>query len=108
MSQLVPNQDLSFEEALGQLEATVAQLEEGRLPLAEAVAHYERGMGLAAYCSDLLDSAELRIREIDTATSVAPDDLAAVEDDDPDGDAEPEEYNLDKEIDRLLFDDGRR
>ncbi len=106
MSQLVPNQDLNFEEALSQLEAVVARLEEGRLPLAEAVEHYERGMGLAAYCGDLLDSAELRIREIDTAASLAPEDLAdlaAAED--PETDAGG--YDLDKEIDRLLFDNER-
>ena len=89
MADLVPQQELSFEEALTQLEELVAHLEEGRLPLANAVEHYERGMALASYCSDLLDSAELRVRQIDTA-------------------AESEEgaaYDLDGEIDRLLFDE---
>ena len=91
MADLVPEQELSFEGALTQLEELVARLEEGRLPLAEAVEHYERGMGLASYCGDLLDSAELRVRQIDTAAE---------------GEAgeEGDGYDLDGEIDRLLFD----
>jgi exodeoxyribonuclease VII small subunit len=88
MADLVPEQELSFEEALTHLEELVARLEEGRLPLTEAVEHYERGMALASYCGDLLDSAELRVRQIDTAA----------EGEEGDG------YDLDGEIDRLLFD----
>ena len=88
MADLVPEQELSFEEALTQLEELVARLEKGRLPLTEAVEHYERGMALASYCGDLLDSAELRVRQIDTAA----------EGEEGDG------YDLDGEIDRLLFD----
>lgn len=91
MADLVPGQDLSFEEALAQLEALVARMEAGGLALAEAVDSYARGMGLAAYCTDLLESAELRIREIDTTL-----DAGAT----PDG-----EYNLEAEIDFLLLDD---
>lgn len=95
MSNLVPDQDLSFEEALAQLEALVARLEEGGLPLAAAVAGYERGMGLAAYCNDLLDSAELRVRQVDAAAAAAEA-----------GDTGANGYDLHEEIDRLLFDDG--
>jgi exodeoxyribonuclease VII small subunit len=78
MADLVPGQDLSFEDAMAQLELLVGRMEEGGLSLSDAVASYERGMGLAAYCTDLLDSAELRIREIDTAaesTTAADDDF---------------------------------
>jgi len=95
MAELVPGQDVRFEDALAQLETLVARLEEGQLPLAEAVEHYERGMGLAAYCTDLLDSAELRIRQVDTA---------------PAGDTVPgDEFDLQEQINLLLFeedDDG--
>jgi exodeoxyribonuclease VII small subunit len=91
MADLVPGQDLSFEDALAQLEALVARMEEGGLALSDAVASYERGMGLAAYCTDLLDSAELRIREIDTAAE---------------GGGEPDEdFDLDAEIDLLLLEE---
>lgn len=91
MTELVPGQVLSFEEALGQLEALVGQLEAGHLSLAEAVTGYERGMGLAAYCTDLLGSAELRIRQVE----------ALVEEDRAREDTE-EDYDLEGEVGRLL------
>jgi exodeoxyribonuclease VII small subunit len=56
--------DLSFENALAELEAAVRQLEEGNLPLTEAIALYERGMGLAQRCSDLLDGAQLQVEQL--------------------------------------------
>lgn len=93
MTELVPGQDLSFEDALAQLEALVGKLETGQLSLAEAVAGYERGMGLAAYCTDLLGSAELRIRQVEVLIDDA--------DDEPDPDAE-EDFDLDEQISRLL------
>ena len=93
MTELVPGQVLSFEEALGQLEALVGQLEAGHLSLAEAVTGYERGMGLAAYCTDLLGSAELRIRQVE----------ALVEDATARDEAEAEdEFDLEAEVGRLL------
>ena len=99
MVELVPGQELSFEEALTLLEAVVARLEEGQLPLGEAVESYERGMGLAAYCSDLLDSAELRVRQIDAAD----DGLGGEETSDEA--ATEDEYDMTEEINRLLFAD---
>jgi exodeoxyribonuclease VII small subunit len=57
---------LSFEKALAELEASVQRLEEGDLTLEEAIALYERGMRLAARCSDALDSAELQVKELST------------------------------------------
>jgi exodeoxyribonuclease VII small subunit len=56
--------DLSFEQAFGELEATVQRLEAGELTLEEAIALYERGMGLAQRCSDALDAAELQVEEL--------------------------------------------
>jgi exodeoxyribonuclease VII small subunit len=94
MTDLVPGQDLSFEDALAQLEALVAQLETGQLPLSAAVTSYERGMGLAAYCTDLLGSAELRIRQVEVLVEAADPHL-----DDPTDD---EEFDLDEQIGRLL------
>lgn len=89
-SDLVPGQELQFEEALAQLEALVGRMETGGLSLAEAIASYERGMGLAAFCTDLLDSAELRIREIEAAAESAP--------------APDDDFDLVAEIDLLLLD----
>jgi exodeoxyribonuclease VII small subunit len=54
----------AFDETLGQLEATVAALEGGQLPLDEALAIFERGMRLAQTCERVLDAAELRIQQL--------------------------------------------
>ena len=45
-------EDLSFEEALSQLDETVNALESGSLTLAQSMAMYERGMKLACLQRD--------------------------------------------------------
>jgi exodeoxyribonuclease VII small subunit len=57
-------EDLSFEEAFNELDGTVQRLEEGEMALEEAIALYEWGMALARRCSDALDAAELKVREL--------------------------------------------
>lgn len=57
-------QSLSFEEAFTQLGAVAETLEAGGLPLAQAAALYEQGMGLARRCSQLLDETELKISQV--------------------------------------------
>ena len=54
----------SFEEALEGLEALVAQLETGELPLEAALAAFERGVRLSRRCAEQLESAERRISEL--------------------------------------------
>jgi len=56
--------DLSFEDALAELQATVAQLERGDLPLEDSIALFERGQALAAHCGLQLDAAELKVRQL--------------------------------------------
>jgi len=56
--------DLTFEEALAQLQKLVEELESGDGSLEESLARYEQGMKLAAYCNELLDKAELRVQEL--------------------------------------------
>ncbi len=56
--------DRPFEEQLDELDTIVATLEEGKLPLDEALALYERGMRLAQACQRRLDEAELRVRRL--------------------------------------------
>jgi exodeoxyribonuclease VII small subunit len=56
--------ELSFEQAVSELEATVERLEEGDLPLTDAMALYERGMHLVQHCNDLLDAAELQLNTL--------------------------------------------
>jgi exodeoxyribonuclease VII small subunit len=57
----------NFEEVFRRLEETVAKLEEGGLPLDEALSLYEEGMRLAQSCQELLDKAELRITRLQEA-----------------------------------------
>jgi exodeoxyribonuclease VII small subunit len=54
----------SFESLFRELEATVAKLEAGDLALDESLALFQRGMDLAKKCGELLDHAELRIKEL--------------------------------------------
>ncbi len=58
------SQDLTFEQALAQLEEIVGKLESGDLPLDDALALYEQGQQLAAFCSARLDEAELRVQKL--------------------------------------------
>ncbi len=56
-----------FEEQLDELDTIVATLEEGKLPLDEALTLYERGMRLAQSCQRRLDDAELRVSRLRAA-----------------------------------------
>jgi exodeoxyribonuclease VII small subunit len=57
-------EELSFEEALMELEQTVQQLEEGSLTLEETVALYRRGRALSLHCQELLDGVELQVKQL--------------------------------------------
>jgi len=57
-------EDLTFEQAFEELEATVAKLEDGDLSLEETLALFERGQRLSAHCSRLLEQAELKVTEL--------------------------------------------
>ncbi len=50
--------DLSFEEAINELEKTVNELEVEKLTLDESVKKFQKGMELSKYCNELLDKAE--------------------------------------------------
>ncbi len=61
---------LSYEQALAELENIVASLEENKLPLDESMALFERGQALTRHCMELLDKAELRIKQLSGDTLV--------------------------------------
>jgi len=69
---------LSFEGALEQLETTVGRLEEGEMPLEEALALFEKGVVLSRQCTETLEAAEKRI-EILVAEEGGPSDEWASE-----------------------------
>lgn len=56
--------ELSYEQAFGRLEEIVAALEQGEQHLEEALELYAQGQALARRCADLLEKAELRVRQL--------------------------------------------
>ena len=77
MSQQAPEStgdslDITYEEAYGQLEEILNALESGDLSLDESLSLYERGAALAAYCTRLLDEAELRVEQWQPGTGSSP------------------------------------
>jgi len=63
---------LTFERAIEELESIVKRLEEGKVPLEESVAIYERGESLKRRCEELLRQAEARVDKITTDASGQP------------------------------------
>lgn len=61
-----PVEELTYEEALQELETIVSTLEgdASRNPLDESIRLFERGQALAARCSVLLEAAELKVRQV--------------------------------------------
>ena len=59
---------LTFETALEELEALVARMEDGKLPLEESLAAYQRGAELIKLCESKLSQAQARIAILDGET----------------------------------------
>ena len=57
-------EELSYENALQELEELVHKLETGENDLQTTLLYFERGQSLASYCISLLDNAELKVEEI--------------------------------------------
>jgi exodeoxyribonuclease VII small subunit len=62
---LSPVSELTFEQALEELDALVRRMESGQLGLDESIAAYERGAELAKYCQAQLAAAEEKIKVLD-------------------------------------------
>ncbi len=59
-----PVEELSYEEALVELEEIVSALEGEQNQLEEAIKLFERGQALASRCSVLLEAAELKVKQV--------------------------------------------
>jgi exodeoxyribonuclease VII small subunit len=59
-----PVGEMSFEEALRELEQIVGLLERGDAPLDDSIRLYERGSQLRQRCAERLDAAQARIEAI--------------------------------------------
>ena len=54
-------EELTFEEAIENLENIVGELEAGKLSLDESVKKFEQGMKLSKHCNEILNNAEKEI-----------------------------------------------
>ncbi len=59
-----PVDQLNYETAFAELEAVVAALESEQRSLDEAMGLFERGQALVRRCTELLDKAEVRVKQL--------------------------------------------
>ena len=64
MPEPTPLDQLTYEQAFGELEAIVASLETDQRSLEEAITLFERGQALASYCAGLLEQADLKVQQL--------------------------------------------
>ncbi|MCA0982798.1 exodeoxyribonuclease VII small subunit [Halobacillus yeomjeoni] len=57
-------EELSFEEAMKQLEELVEKLETGEVPLEKAIQYYQEGMKLSKECNEKLGNVEKQMQQI--------------------------------------------
>jgi exodeoxyribonuclease VII small subunit len=59
-----PVEDLSYESAFSELESIVHALESEQRSLEDSMVLFERGQALVKRCAELLDLAELKVRQL--------------------------------------------
>jgi exodeoxyribonuclease VII small subunit len=59
-----PIEELTYEEALAELEGIVSALEGEQNQLEDSIKLFERGQALAERCSVLLEAAELKVKKV--------------------------------------------
>jgi exodeoxyribonuclease VII small subunit len=57
-------ENMSFEQAMSELEKIVRGLETGEITLSDSIANYLRGNALKLHCQKILDSAKLQVERI--------------------------------------------
>ena len=67
--------NMSFEEALAELETLVGALESGKAPLEDSIQSYERGIALKKHCEKKLSQAQEKIEKI----AIGPDGTPTAE-----------------------------
>ncbi|WP_438955869.1 exodeoxyribonuclease VII small subunit [Cognatiyoonia sp.] len=71
--------EMSFEDAMRELEAVVSQLERGDVALDQSIALYERGAALKARCETQLKEAEEKVAKITLDGEGQPTGTAALD-----------------------------
>lgn len=59
-----PPEEMTYEEAFQELKDLVEKLESNELQLEEGLELFERGQSLAKRCGELLEDAELKIKQV--------------------------------------------
>jgi exodeoxyribonuclease VII small subunit len=55
-------QDMSFEQAMTELDAIVLEMERGEIPLEKSLQQFEKGVALARHTQKLLQDAEQKVQ----------------------------------------------
>ena len=63
-AELTPVDELTYEAAVAELEAIVADIESGEQPLEATMAAHTRGRALVQRCRAVLDTAEQHLKEV--------------------------------------------
>ncbi len=69
----------TYEQAFAELESIVSILESNPRSLEESMALFERGQALAQHCANLLDKAELKVRQLSGEGLVGEDNPDALQ-----------------------------
>lgn len=56
------NENISFEEAMSQLESTVSGLESGNMSLDDSIIAFEEAVRLVRFCNTKLENAEKKVK----------------------------------------------
>ncbi len=75
-----PVADMSFEEAMAELEALVNKLESSQVALDDSIRLYDRGAELKRHCEAKLKAAEEKVAQITLGANGKPDGTKPVED----------------------------
>ncbi|MBL7480244.1 exodeoxyribonuclease VII small subunit [Legionella bononiensis] len=62
---------INFEQSVTELEEIVKQLEKGELSLEDSLKQFEKGIGLARRCQDVLNQAEQKIETLTASHSTS-------------------------------------
>ena len=69
--------DVTFEEALQELEGIVASLERGEISLDDAITAFERGTRLKSHCQSRLEEARMKVEKIKLPADGDPPETAS-------------------------------
>ena len=72
-----PVEELNYEEALAELESIVTVLEGEQNPLEASLQLFERGQALVARCGEMLEAAELKVKQMSGGEAIPFEDESA-------------------------------